>query len=44
MMAGQPKVELMNSGAYWLTKNSSSAAIWPSAQRHRVVEQRLLQP
>ena len=30
VMAGQPKVALTNRVAYWLTRNSVSAASWPT--------------
>jgi hypothetical protein len=30
LMAGQPKVPLMNRSSVWLSKNSTSAGCWPT--------------
>ena len=43
-MVGQPNVELMNRVAVWLTRNSVSAATWPTLIASRPVEELLLHP
>src|SRR5450755_1977184 len=38
MMAGQPNVPLMNKSSVWLSKNSTSAACWPTRMLSIVIE------